>query len=151
MTVALDRLLKQLEARGLSVGPGSEPGQLLLSGPTDEKTPAVMDAVKAFKPQLLDRFGRQESKADPDPEPPPTGRPPDAWVCEDHEVVRSGVCRAVRDGWLAWARYVAGRWYWFEECRLPWGPTSVVSFRVFAGSDSGFATRAKFAELFAEG
>jgi hypothetical protein len=102
-------------------------------------------------PAAREPEAKPELKADPEPEePPPTGRPPDAWTDESHEIVRSGVCRAVRDGWLAWARYKAGRWYWFDECRLPWGSTSVVCFRVFAGADSGWATRAKFAELFAE-
>jgi hypothetical protein len=61
----LDRLIANLEQRGLAVKPGAEPGQLVLSGPTAEKTPEVMAAVKAFKPQLLERFAR----------PDPTGEP----------------------------------------------------------------------------
>jgi hypothetical protein len=56
MNAALDRLLAQLDARGLRVLPGKSPGELLLSGPAAEKTPTVMEALAAFKPQLLERF-----------------------------------------------------------------------------------------------
>lgn len=75
MTTAVDRLLAQMHARGLSVVPGSEPGQLILRGPKEEQTPAVMAALKAFKPQLLELFGRprEVKPADPDPEPESTG------------------------------------------------------------------------------
>jgi hypothetical protein len=51
------RLVRQLEERGLSVGPGPAPGQLVLLGPAKEKTPEVMAAVKAFKPELLEIYG----------------------------------------------------------------------------------------------
>lgn len=54
-----DRLLKHLDDRGLRVEAGDEPGQLLLRGPIAEKTPEVLRAVKAFKPQLLERVGRR--------------------------------------------------------------------------------------------
>lgn len=73
---AVDRLLKQLEARGLGIEPGNEPGQLLLTGPREHKTPEVMQAVKAFKPELLRRIARRdepplEGRIPPsDPEPP---------------------------------------------------------------------------------
>lgn len=56
----LDRLLKQLDQRGLKVLAGTRPDELLLSGPAAEKTPDIVKAVKAFKPQLLERFGRRE-------------------------------------------------------------------------------------------
>lgn len=65
-----DRLLDQLKQRGLSVQPGAAPDQLLLCGPAQEKTPEVVKAVKAFKPQLLERFGRK-AQPEPTPEPPP--------------------------------------------------------------------------------
>lgn len=58
---ALERLLKQLDARGLSVKAGEQPGQLLLVGPGEEKTPMIVEAVKAFKPQLLQRMSCRES------------------------------------------------------------------------------------------
>ena len=68
----VDRLLKQLEQRGLRVEPGSEPGQLLLCGPNDQKTDGVLAALKKFKPQLLEKFALKtefipESKADVEP------------------------------------------------------------------------------------
>lgn len=55
----LHRLLDQLERRGISIKPGKEPGQLLLSGPAQEKTPEILSAVKAFKAQLLEKFNPQ--------------------------------------------------------------------------------------------
>jgi hypothetical protein len=56
--IGVERLLSRLKQRGLEVKRGNEPGQLLLSGPAEEKTQAVMDAVKAYKPLLLDRLGQ---------------------------------------------------------------------------------------------
>lgn len=56
MTGLLDRLLVQLKARGLSIKPGRSPDELLLSGPDGAKTPELMEALKAFKPELLKRF-----------------------------------------------------------------------------------------------
>jgi hypothetical protein len=77
-----DRLVKQLADRGLSVVPGDEPGQLVLKGPKDGKTPEIVRAVKAFKPQLLERFGVPPAPAPKsdtpavaaDPEDESTGR-----------------------------------------------------------------------------
>lgn len=73
-----DRLLKQLEDRGLRVEPGAEPGQLMLKGPQEGKTPEIVRAVKAFKPQLLERLGMtlppRESKLSPAPDPEPESR-----------------------------------------------------------------------------
>jgi hypothetical protein len=71
----LDRLVDQLRQRGLTVKPGKEPGQLVLAGPAAEKTPEVMKAVKAFKPQLLERFGVAQ--------PDPTGEPREDVVTDD--------------------------------------------------------------------
>lgn len=66
-----DRLLKQLELRGLSVAPGDRPDQLRLLGPKAEATPDVMAALAAFKPELLVRFKRVDvAVADPEPPPP---------------------------------------------------------------------------------
>lgn len=62
------RLLKQLEQRGLSVEPGPEPGVLLLCGPAAEKTPDIVKAVKAFKPELLKLFAPRVAG--------PSGSPP---------------------------------------------------------------------------
>lgn len=56
MKSTVDRLLETLRARGLRILPGNEPGQLLLNGPAAEKTPEVIEAVKAYKPQLLERI-----------------------------------------------------------------------------------------------
>ena len=53
----IDRLIDQLAKRGLRVEPGPQPGQLVLRGPDAEKTPEVLEAVRAFKPQLLARVG----------------------------------------------------------------------------------------------
>ncbi len=63
----VQRLIDQLKQRGLSIEPGNEPDQLLLCGPAAEKTPEIVKAVKAFKPQLLERYGR---KALPEEQPP---------------------------------------------------------------------------------
>jgi hypothetical protein len=67
----IHRLLAQLKSRGLEVKPGNEPGQLLLSGPVEERTPEVMEALKKFKPQLLALFAPTEPKCAPvhNPEP----------------------------------------------------------------------------------
>jgi hypothetical protein len=61
---ALDRLLEQLKRRGLSIRPAERPGSLYLDGPPEEKTPEIWRAVKAFKPQLLELYGRKDV-ADP--------------------------------------------------------------------------------------
>jgi hypothetical protein len=140
---AVDRLLKTLEARGLGVAAGPEPGTLVLTGPKGEKTPAVLEAVKAFKPQLVERFPAK-------PVEKPTGPPDGAWTGEDWTVMRGGVCRSRADATLCWAKYRAGGWYWFEELRMPSGRGAVASFRVFAGTDAGFAGPTKFAEMFEE-
>ena len=49
----LTRLLANLARLGLSVEPSDTPGTLVLLGPSAAKTPAVMAALKAFKPDLL--------------------------------------------------------------------------------------------------
>lgn len=70
----LDRLLDNLNRVGLTVTAGERPGELLLHGPNEAKTPAVMEALKAFKPQLLERFARREEPqpaTEPTPEPDP--------------------------------------------------------------------------------
>lgn len=53
----VDRLIEQLQKRGMSVGPGDKPGELKLHGPHAEATPELLKALKAFKPQLLERYG----------------------------------------------------------------------------------------------
>jgi hypothetical protein len=58
-----DRFLEQLRERGLSVGPGRQPGDLELSGPVTERTPEIMAALRTFRPQLVERFGRREVAA----------------------------------------------------------------------------------------
>lgn len=65
----VDRLIHQLKLRGLSIKPGNKPGELILSGPNNEKTPEIMEAVKTFKPELLSRFARVEPKSDLDDNP----------------------------------------------------------------------------------
>jgi hypothetical protein len=80
----IDRLLGQLRQRGLEVAAGEKPGELVLRGPAKERTPELMKALKAFRPQLLARFGKTETvngepaparqaepKAEPEPEPEP--------------------------------------------------------------------------------
>lgn len=52
----VERFLEQLRHRGLSVRRG-EGDTLLLCGPGHEKTPEVLAACKAFKPDLLARLG----------------------------------------------------------------------------------------------
>ncbi len=67
MSSLVDRFLRQIDGRGLSIqGPrDADPDdRLYLIGPAAEKTPEVMAALKAFKPELLKRFGR---KPKPDP------------------------------------------------------------------------------------
>lgn len=54
----LNRLISQLEKRGLSIAAGNDPGTLLLCGPDHEKTPDILATVKEFKPQLLERYGK---------------------------------------------------------------------------------------------
>ena len=111
----LNRFLESLSQRGLSVGPGKKPGELLLHGPHKEATPEIMRGLRAFKPQLLKRFseaetaGQSEPKAEPEPQPEP--EPELCRVCnrdvsdpEDRERLRDplycdrGGSREVRDG-----------------------------------------------------
>lgn len=86
----VNRLVEQLEQRGLSIGPGKEPGQLLLHGPDKEKTTELMAAVKAFKPQLLKLYlpdgSRPREAETPTPEPQPD---------PEDESTRCKVCRAM--------------------------------------------------------
>jgi hypothetical protein len=55
----VERLLQQLQSRGLEVLPSDQPDTLILHGPASERTPEVMLALKKFKPELLQRFGRK--------------------------------------------------------------------------------------------
>ena len=52
----VNRLLDQLEKRGLSIRPGEKPGELKLYGPRSEATPEIMRALTAYKGELLKRF-----------------------------------------------------------------------------------------------
>jgi len=61
MTI-IDRLVKTIEARGLAIKPGEQPDTLVLQGPAEEKTPEVLEALKAFKPELLRRFGQSHQQ-----------------------------------------------------------------------------------------
>lgn len=71
----LDRFEAQLKARGLRVGPGSKPGELVLHGPKSEATPELMDALRKFKPALLAKYAPVEQpKPQPKPEPKPTAQ-----------------------------------------------------------------------------
>ena len=90
-----DRLLRQLAERGLRVEAGGEPGQLRLVGRTSEATPAVMDALRQFKPELLVRFKKVEIvHAEPDLPPEPVAATEECRVCgrsvdaEGREVLR---------------------------------------------------------------
>lgn len=96
------RLIRQLEQRGLSIKPGKEPDQLMLSGPDSEKTPDVIAALKAFKGQLLEIYG---TKAQPDlpparedaitlPQSKPEPEPPGEAVAPQTEPYLCGVCKA---------------------------------------------------------
>lgn len=80
MSAALvDRLIEHLRARGLRVEPGEKPGELRLAGKTSAADDAVMHALRLFKAQLLDRFGKREPRPEPTlpqsiepgPAPPP--------------------------------------------------------------------------------
>lgn len=113
----LHRLLDQLERRGLSIKPGKEPGQLLLSGPAQEKTPEILSAVKAFKAQLLEKFNpqpkpvetpqpaepkryvnddRPHSERQPEPPTQPVQQPapPEPVTSDREQVTRCEVCRS---------------------------------------------------------
>jgi hypothetical protein len=59
----LNRLMTQLKERGLEVVAGKEPGSLALRGPANEKTGDIINALKLFKPQLLEMvYGKSEDK-----------------------------------------------------------------------------------------
>jgi len=51
----VDGLLEQLRLRGLTVEYRDQT-TLVLTGPATERTPEVLAAVKAFKPDLMDRL-----------------------------------------------------------------------------------------------
>jgi deoxyribodipyrimidine photolyase len=63
----VDTLLHQLRLRGLTVAWKDE-NTLVLQGPADEKTPQIIDTLKKFKRDLLDRF-RPKELAEPEPIP----------------------------------------------------------------------------------
>lgn len=72
----MDRLLAALAAVGLAVVPGAEPGQLVLRGPKESRTPELMAGLKLFKPDLLARFHPPAEAAGndaPEPEGDPYG------------------------------------------------------------------------------
>jgi hypothetical protein len=86
MNGLLDRLMSQLKDRGLSIGPGKQPGQLMLHGPEAERTPEILKALALFKPQLLEKFGARppqtpEAKPEPAAEPGPEPEPVLCGVC----------------------------------------------------------------------
>lgn len=60
MNGMLDRLLSQLDARGLQIKAGDKPGELKIAGPKTEVTPEVLAALKEFKPDLLKRFAASD-------------------------------------------------------------------------------------------
>lgn len=72
----LDRLLANLKKLGLTIEASDKPGELLLRGPNNAKTPAVLDTLRAFKPQLLARLAAARESA-PQPEPTPEPDPED--------------------------------------------------------------------------
>jgi hypothetical protein len=114
----IDRLEDQLRQRGLKVGPGTKPGELILHGPHKERTPELMKALKAFKPQLLAKYGKAEAMAcggavparqeQTEPEPEPESCPlcnRDVSDPEDRERLKGvnpfctvGYTKAVTDG-----------------------------------------------------
>jgi hypothetical protein len=68
----VDGLLEQLRLRGLAVAYRDE-HTLALVGPAAERTPEVMAAVKAFKPDLLARLRPRDYAAAADVHHRPTG------------------------------------------------------------------------------
>lgn len=59
----IDRLEAQLRQRGLAIAgpkPDDPDDKLYLTGPTDQKTPDILEAVKKFKPQLVEKYGRRK-------------------------------------------------------------------------------------------
>lgn len=67
----VDRLLSQLKNRGIDVVYVSET-ELKLTGNTKAADPKVIEAVKAFKPDLLDRLRPREGRRfDVHHSPPP--------------------------------------------------------------------------------
>ncbi len=65
----VDKLIEQLNNRGLKIVPAEEPGKLILRGPEKEKTPEIWAAVKRFKAELLRVYGRpKEAGTLPEPE-----------------------------------------------------------------------------------
>ncbi len=47
--------------------PGSPPDTLILTGPDKEKTPDVIDALKKFKPELLEMIRGWKEQGDKPP------------------------------------------------------------------------------------
>lgn len=86
----VDRLLQQLDQRGLRVEPGG-PGELRLCGATGNATPEIVRAVKAFRRELADRFAKREVM--PDGSAPPAREPePEPEAEPDPESERCRVC-----------------------------------------------------------
>jgi len=59
----VERLLANLAERGLTVKASDEPGKLLLSGPSEAKTPQVMETMAAFKSQIVEHLAKQSTES----------------------------------------------------------------------------------------
>lgn len=83
----LDQLLNQLRLRGLTVEYAGD-DQLKLVGPKGEANPSVLAAVKAFKPDLLDRLRPREAPRSevhhPPAAPGPLDGPDNCVKCHTH-------------------------------------------------------------------
>lgn len=83
------RFMQQIESRGLHIKRGANPGDLVLTGPANERTPQVMQGLKAFRgdivkivwPEMdLPTEERPDTITD-DPKPLPTmAQPQSSWV-----------------------------------------------------------------------
>lgn len=97
----VDRLLAQLQNRGLEVVPGDVPGQLKLIGRTKDVDAETLNAIRTFKADLLARVAKDRAKSEPpapksepapaDPEPERScgkcqqtlGPKGECWTCHD--------------------------------------------------------------------
>lgn len=100
MTI-VERLLDTMTRRGLSIKFGDD-GVPRVVGPSAEKTPALMDALRAFRKEVIVQLGG-DPNAKPKPESPPAPKEDD-WLpatMNDSELPNDspdGLCYLVRAG-----------------------------------------------------
>lgn len=122
-----DRLLEMVAERGLAVTLGAD-GLLVLSGPGEGKTPALLNMLKAYRDAILARLRDGWEPPEPKPEEDPPGEEEPRAEADDGEdyvppwFVEYLFCEGSRRSYRMGSRPVPGT-AWFERiCGNPSAP-----------------------------